>query len=70
MRLTLLFLIIAQYAFLQRPEIRINPVGHMSQIRDIEVTSDGKYALSASLDKSIKKWKFGDMLIKIASCIN
>tara|TARA_B100000508_G_scaffold48272_1_gene37529 strand:+ start:81612 stop:84797 length:3186 start_codon:yes stop_codon:yes gene_type:complete len=56
MRTLLFFLLTPLLTLGQQPEIRINPGGHMAQIRDLEVSSDGKYAFSASLDKSIKQW--------------
>ncbi len=56
MRLLLLFLYICQFGYSQTPEIRINPGGHMALIRDLEVSHDGRYAFTASFDKSIKQW--------------
>jgi len=40
----------------QETYLRINPHGHQGQIRDLAITNDGKYAVTASFDKSIKKW--------------
>lgn len=40
----------------QKPVLRINPKGHMAQIRDLAVSSDGKYIVTGSFDKSVKKW--------------
>ncbi len=37
--------------------LRINPNGHMGQIRDLELSNDGKYAITCSFDKTIKKWE-------------
>ncbi|CAG5078190.1 caspase family protein [Parvicella tangerina] len=37
--------------------MRINPKGHMSQIRTINVSSDGKYIVSGGFDKTAIKWK-------------
>lgn len=37
--------------------IRINPKGHMSQIRTLEVSSDGKYIVTGGFDKTAIKWK-------------
>ena len=56
MRVLLLLLCICQFTFSQTPEIRINPGGHMALIRDLEVSQDGRYAFSASFDKSVKQW--------------
>lgn len=37
--------------------MRINPQGHMSQIHTLQVSSDGKYILTAGFDKTAIKWK-------------
>jgi len=50
------FLISHSPFYCQETFLRINPAGHQGQIRDVEITNDGKYAITASFDKSIKKW--------------
>lgn len=37
--------------------LRINPNGHMGQIRDLEISNDNKYVITCSFDKTIKKWE-------------
>lgn len=36
--------------------IRINPHGHMSQIRTLQISSDGKYIVTGGFDKLAIKW--------------
>jgi WD40 repeat protein len=36
--------------------LRINPNGHMGQIRDLVISADKRYVITASFDKTVKKW--------------
>jgi WD40 repeat protein len=36
--------------------LRINPNGHMGQIRDMVISADKRYVITASFDKTVKKW--------------
>jgi len=57
MRFVLIAFIICSNVLVgQETFLRINPSGHQGQIRDLLITNDGKYAVTASFDKSIKKW--------------
>jgi WD40 repeat protein/uncharacterized caspase-like protein len=34
----------------------VNPSGHKASIRDVAITNDGKYIVTGSFDKTVKKW--------------
>lgn len=53
--LILLALLFLKSIYSQESFLRINPQGHQGMIRDIAISNDGKYVVSASFDKSIKK---------------
>jgi WD40 repeat protein len=51
-----LYIFTLSYSFTQDQLTVINPIGHRGQIRDIAITNDKKFIVSASFDKTIKKW--------------
>lgn len=36
--------------------LRVNPKGHQAMIRDLVVSKDGEHVITASFDKSVKRW--------------
>jgi WD40 repeat protein len=53
-----LILINAKHSFTQNATfLRINPNGHMGQIREVVISNDNKYLVTCSFDKTIKKWE-------------
>ena len=54
--LFLIFLFVPSIAFTETPILTIETGGHKTTIRDVIFTSDGKYLISASEDKTIRVW--------------
>ena len=50
------FIVVITSINAQNQYLFLNPEGHKSQIRDVVVSNDGKYAVTAGFDKTIKKW--------------
>ncbi len=57
MKLTVLFLLCCvSLCWSQNEMLVVKPSGHKAQVRDIAVSNDKKYVVTASFDKTIKKW--------------
>lgn len=71
MKLSLLFTLLISVCWSQQEQFFVNPVGHKSQIRDVAVSKDQKYIITASFDKTIKKWDLatGEIVMEYRSKI-
>ena len=54
--LLIIIFVIPVYAFADKPILTIDTGGHKAKITDVIFTSDGKYLVSASGDKTIRVW--------------
>lgn len=60
----ILILSLPSFLFAQEHFLRVNPKGHQGMIRDLVISSDGEHVITASFDKSVKRWNLKTGLIE------
>jgi len=69
-RLFLLFLILLAIVFgplpilAEKPILTIDTGGHKAMVRDVMFTSDGRYLVSASDDRTVRVWDLSTARVK------